>query len=145
MLSNNSKHHHLTAILFMVLACLTVACATAQAPSGDYRFHEDRPAAKADLTIKWTDPPGDRERQITQLTQCIDGRCGAVKLARLVISGRPGGGQQRSEVEVCQAVNPWKDRCDVYDCFEDNVGMMSVCNYLHSYSKSCYSETCSGS
>jgi hypothetical protein len=143
MFSINAGHQGVRAILCMALVCLTAVCATAQTSSGAYQFHDDRqtPAAEADLTIRWTDPPGDRERQIVTLTQCMNGRCGEVQVAGLTISSRPGGGV-RKEFEVCSDVNVWSQRCDVYDCYEDNVGMMSVCNFKSSYNKSCYSETC---
>lgn len=146
MLSNHSGHRTVQFILAIALVCLTtVGAAAAQTPGGAYQFHEDRqtPGAAADLTIRWTDPPGDRERQIVTLTQCMNGRCGEVQADRLVISGRPGGALGK-EVEVCTEINPWSHRCDVYDCREDHVAMVSICNRKWSYRKSCYSETCQG-
>jgi hypothetical protein len=146
MLLENQKDRKPVARLLAILVFLTVVCAMAQSTPrastlGDYRFHQGRPEEPA-LKIKWSAPTREGRRRIVELIQCAHGRCGAVKLDKLAISGTPGTEPQKMEVEVCHEVTPWKDRCDVYDCFEDTVGMMSVCNYLSSYNKSCYSETC---
>jgi hypothetical protein len=65
-----------------------------------------------------------------------------VDTSGLIITTGPSG-PQAAEIEVChQGPNPFIDVCDVYECYEDDVAMQSICDYRSTYNKNCLSDGC---
>lgn len=111
-------------------------------------FGQPAPAkaqSSPDLILEWTYRTEDPEaKKVHTMLKCRLGTCTEVDLDPFTLTSREGSGPLEAEVEVCHAVNAWTDRCDVYDCYDDPVGLQSVCDFQYSYNKSCLLETCSG-
>lgn len=138
-------HSPILAGVLIVAAILGLLTGPAQAQPGATPEEQKNKCSpqNPDLIIKWiyrTEAPS--VKKAVELRRCSGGNCVRVDLSNLDLTSAQGPMPQRAEIEVCHEKNPWTDVCDVYDCFEDDVGMQSVCNFLYSYNKDCFSDGC---
>lgn len=100
-----------------------------------------------DVILEWTYRTEEPEVKKVHTMYLCSPSCTEVDIEEeeLRLTSREGDGPLEMEVEVCHAISAWTDKCDVFDCYDDPVGMQSVCDFQYSYNKSCLLETCSGS
>lgn len=135
-MKKNDHRYPLMQTLTLALLCtIASGCATTKT----------KPPTDPDLSYTWGPGAGAQERKITSLKKCANKSCSDVDFKKLDIWLKTAGDQrQKNEVEVCHnSSNPFIQRCDVYDCYEDHAAQQSVCDFLYDYNKNCMSEQCS--
>jgi hypothetical protein len=120
-----------------LLAILAAAAIFAAAPS------MAQVPTGPDVIFEWEYRTGYPDSMVvTDMQRCRLGTCTSVDFSPFEIDWRPGGGPELANIQVCEFKDMHTDSCDVYDCFIDVAGKQSVCNYLYSYDKNCYTENC---
>lgn len=135
-MENSISRHSFVHILTFTLLCTIVSgCA----------ITKTKPPKDPELSYTWGAGSSGQARKVTGLKKCANKSCTDVDFKNLDIWLKTTGDQrQKSEVEVCHnSSNPFIQRCDVYDCYEDHAAQQSVCDFLYDYNKNCMSEQCS--
>jgi hypothetical protein len=97
-------------------------------------------ARSRDLSVTFSGQHGTSTWRALTATRCP--RTGSCVTLDLNVFTIEESDPAANTVEVCHETNPWKDVCDVYDCYY--TANSCVCDYQYTYNKDCYTDGCSG-